>query len=88
MRDQQYATKLYKSEDILLSVYHGKPKKNVLLLSTLHTDAAIADNQKKVLEIVKGYNEAKYGVNVVDHMARKYTFRTMTRRWPVHFFQK
>ena len=68
-------------------MYQGKPKKNVLLLSTLHTDVAIADNEKKTRETVKCYNETKYGVDVVDQMARKYTVRTMTRRWPVHSFQ-
>ena len=77
MRGEQFATKLYKSEDILLTVYQGKPKKNFLLLSTLHTDAAIANNQKKIAKIVKCYNETKYGVDVVDQM---YTVRTMTRR--------
>ena len=68
-------------------MYQKKPKKNVLLLSTLHTDAAIADSQKKTPETVKCYNAAKHGVDVVDQMARKYTVRTMTRRWPVHSFQ-
>ena len=87
MRDEQYTTKLYKSNDILLTVYQGKPKKNVLLLSTLHTDITIAENQKKTTETVRCYNETKYGVDVVDQMARKYTVRTMTRRWPVHSFQ-
>ena len=87
LRDEQYATRLYKSEDILLTVYQGKPKKNVLLLSTLHTDVATADNEKKTPETVKCYNKTKYGVDVVDQMARKYTVRTMTRRWPVHSFQ-
>ena len=77
---------MYKSEDILLTVYQGKSKKNVLLLSTLHTNAAIADNQNKTRETVKCYNETKYGVDVVDQMARKYTVRTMTRRWPVYSF--
>ena len=80
MRDKQYATKLYKSKNFLLAVYQGKPKKNVLLLSTLHTGVAIADNQKQTPETVKCYNETKYGVNVVDQMARKYTVRTMIRR--------
>ena len=38
MRDDQFATKLYKSDDyILLTVYQGKRKKNVLLLSTLQS---------------------------------------------------
>ena len=47
MRNEQYATNLYKSSDMLLTVYQGKPKKNVLLLSTLHTNAAIGENKKK-----------------------------------------
>ena len=43
MRDEQFTTKLYKSDDdILLIVYQGKRKKNVLLLSTLHADVIIA----------------------------------------------
>ena len=88
MRDEQFATKLYKSDDdILLTVYQGKRKKNVVLLSTLHADATIADNQKKTPETVKCYNDTKYGVDVIDQMARKYTIRTMTRRWPIHSFQ-
>ena len=40
MRDEQFATKLYKSDDyILLTVYQGKRKKNflLLLLSTLQS---------------------------------------------------
>ena len=46
MKDEQYATKLWKFEDILLCMYHGKPKKNVLL-STLHTDAVIETTKRK-----------------------------------------
>ena len=87
MRNEQYATSLYQSGDMLLTVYQGKPKKKVLLLSTLHTNAAIGENKKKTPETVKCYNETKYGVDVVDQMARKFTARTMTRRWPVHSFQ-
>ena len=87
MRNEQYATKLYKSGDMLLTVYQGKPKKNVLLPSTLQTYAAIGGNKKKIPETVKCYNETKYGVGVVDQMAQKYTVRTMTGRWPVRSFQ-
>ena len=85
MRDEQYATMLDKSEDILLTVYQGKPKKNVLLLSTLQTDAAIAYNQKKTPKTIK--NKTKFGVDVVDLMARYYIVRTRTRRWHVYSFQ-
>ena len=87
MRVEQYATKLYKSKDILLTVYQGNLKKNVLFLSTLHTDASIADHQKKTSKSVKCYNKTKYGVDVVDQMTCKYTVRKMTRKWSVHSFQ-
>ena len=78
-RNEHYATNLYKSGNMLLTVYQGKPKKNALLLSTLHTNAAIGESKKKTSETVKCYNETKYGVDVVDQMSRKYTVRTMTR---------
>ena len=68
-QNQQYATNLYKSEDMLLTLYPGKPKKNVLLLSTLHTNGAIGENKKKTPETVKCYNETKYGVDVVDQIS-------------------
>ena len=87
MRNKQCATSLYKSMDMLLTVYQGKSKKNVLLVSTLHTNAAIGKNNKKNPETVKRYNETKYTVDAVDQMARKYTARTMTRRWPVYLFK-
>ena len=71
---------------MLLTLYQGKPTKNVLLLSTLHLNAAISENKKKTPETVKCYNETKYGVDVVDQMARKYTVRTMAKRSSVHSF--
>ena len=61
--------------------------RHVLLLSTLHTDATIADNQKKTPETVNCYIETKYGVDIVNQMACKHIVRTITRRWPVHSFQ-
>ena len=53
MRNEQYATSFYKSGDMLLTVYQGKPKKNVLLLSTLHTNGAIGEYKQKTPETVK-----------------------------------
>ena len=57
------------------------------ILSTLHQNITIADNAKKTPESVKAYSDTKYGVDIVDPMARKYTVRTSTRRWPIHSFQ-
>ena len=72
MRNEQYTNKFYYSGDILLSVYKGKPEKKVLLLTTLNTNAAIAENKKKTPETVKHNNEVKYGANVVERMAWYY----------------
>ena len=87
MKEPLYSTTLYKSGDATMTVYQGKTKKNVAILSTLHQNITIADNAKKTPESVKAYNDTKYGVDIVDQTARKYTVRTSTSRWPVHSFQ-
>lgn len=92
-RDVQYSkaplydTKIMKHNSITLTVYQGKAKKNVLVMSTLHPSTTIASNEKKLPETVEFYNSTKYGVDVVDQMARQYSTRSGTRRWPVHVFQ-
>ena len=65
-----HACKLCKSEDITLSAYQGKVTKHVLILSTMHKDITIANNAKKKPETVSSYNEAKYGVDIVDQLAK------------------
>jgi len=87
MKEELHSCKLYKSGDITLTAYQGKVNKHVLILSTMHSDITIADNAKKTPETVSSYNETKYGVDILDQMAKKYTCRTGTRRWPIHSFQ-
>ncbi|XP_073494170.1 uncharacterized protein [Phyllobates terribilis] len=89
MKEELYNTKVFRNEDnFTLTVYQGKPNKNVVILSSVHPDVVVAsDSAKKTPETVKFYNETKYGVDVVDQMARKYTTRTCTRGWPVHAFE-
>ena len=79
MKEPLYSTTLHKSGDVTMTVYQGKTKKNVAILSTLHQSITIADNAKKTPERVKAYNVTKYGVDIVDQMARKYTVRPCTR---------
>ena len=81
MKEPLYSTTLYKSGDVTITVYQAKTKKNVAILSTLYQNITIADNAKKTPESVKAFNDTKYGVDIVDQMARKYTVRTSTRRW-------
>ena len=69
MRKEQYATKLFKFKDNLLTVYQKKCKKNTLLLSSLHTEGIKADNPNKTPETVKCFNKTKCKLDVVDQMA-------------------
>jgi len=69
-----------------LTVYKCKPNKNVILLSSLHQSVGIASDPKKIPETVAFYNSTKYGVDVVDQMARKYSVKASSRRWPVQVF--
>lgn len=85
-KDPVQTTVLYKTGDTILTSYQGKPNKNVLVLSTLHTGVTISEGPKKLPDSVEYYNMTKCGVDTVDQMARKYTVRAGTRRWPVHVF--
>lgn len=63
-----------------MTVYQGKKKKNVILLSTLHQEVSVGKEGKMKPETVTFYNSTKYGVDVVDQMARKYTTKAASRR--------
>ncbi|KAF2879644.1 hypothetical protein ILUMI_26526 [Ignelater luminosus] len=82
-RGDLYETVLLKTDNdnCILTVYQAKPNKNVLLLSTLHTSVTINTNEKKKKpKTVLYYNDTKYGVDVADQMARKYTVKASSRR--------
>lgn len=83
-KDALHSSRLFKSGDTTLTSYQGKVHKNVLLLSTLHSSVEVASDGKKLPETVHFYNSTKYGVDVVDQMARKYTVKSASRRWPIH----
>ena len=79
-------TKVMKTTDATLTVYQSKPNKNVCILSTMHTGVSIGGDPKKKPVSVTDYNKTKYGVDIMDQMARKYSVKTATRRWPVAVF--
>ena len=41
---------------------------------------------KKFPETVQYYNELKFGVDVIDQMARLYSTKVLSRRWPLQIF--
>ncbi len=75
-------TLIAKSGSCILTSYKCTKSKSVTLLSTLH-DGAEIEGEKKKPTTVLDYNSTKYGVDVVDQMARQYTCKVASRRWPV-----
>ena len=57
-------------------------------MSTLYRDVEIPshDSPKKKSETVLLYNKTKAGADFVDHMARKFSVRAESRRWPINVF--
>ena len=65
-------------EQIPLTVYQGKPRKNVCILSTVHTGVGTFSGAKAKPESVMYYNNTKYGEDVPDQMARAYSVKGCT----------
>ncbi|XP_034533106.1 LOW QUALITY PROTEIN: uncharacterized protein LOC117807812 [Notolabrus celidotus] len=83
---ERFATTILKHERATLTVYQGKPRKSVALLSTMHPTVSIRSDRKRKPETVTYYNVTKVGVDVLDQMALQYTIKGGTRRWPVAVF--
>ena len=79
---------IYKSNGYTLTVYKSKPNKKVPLLSTKHKHVRIDKTNKKLPETVSFYNETKFLVYVTNQMARKYSVKSDSRRWPLQVFFK
>jgi len=63
------------------------PKKNkcVLLLSTMHYNAAVNEESKKP-EMVHFYNSTKGGTDTFDQLCHNYSTARRTNRWPLRVF--
>jgi len=68
------------------TIYQGKFNKNVRLLNTLHSTIDIETNRKTLRKTVQFYNKTKFGVDILDQMARRYSTKAAARRWSVHVF--
>ncbi|KAK4324272.1 hypothetical protein Pmani_005112 [Petrolisthes manimaculis] len=62
----------------------SKAKKNVMLLSSMHTQPSIGDSGKP--EIIEFYNSTKGGVDTFDQMCGAYSTARKTRRWTLSMF--
>ena len=73
---------LQKNYGCILTSYKCKKNKSDSLLSTLHQSIKFIGEKHKPLTIVD-YNKTKFGVDVVDQMARIYSCKLSSHRWPV-----
>ncbi|CAK6965203.1 piggyBac transposable element-derived protein 4-like%2C partial [Scomber scombrus] len=66
--------------------YCPKKGKNVMLLSTMHKDAALSTREDKITQMVLDYNETVAGVDNLDKVTATYSCRRMTACWPLVIF--
>jgi hypothetical protein len=83
---ERFSSKIFKSDNCTLTIYKSKAKKKVLLLSSKHKAVKVEKVGKCLPETVLFYNKTKYGVDMIDQMARKYSVKSKSRRWPVQVF--
>ena len=69
----------------LLTVDKARKKKLVYVLSIVHQSVAVDETQREIARNCK-LLQKKVGVDVLVQMARYYTIKTATRRWPVAIF--
>ena len=81
-----FSLHVYKLENCTLTVYKSKSNVKILLLSTKHTSVQVEDNYKHVPEGTAFYNKTRFGVDVVDQMARKYSVKAGSFRWLLQVF--
>ncbi len=80
-------TCLFAWDSPVMMVSHiPKPRKNVLLLSTMHSQPDISQRENRAPEVNLFYNSTKGGVDVVDQMIDIYRCKAATNRWPMVVF--
>ncbi|XP_034048225.1 piggyBac transposable element-derived protein 1-like [Thalassophryne amazonica] len=67
--------------DTSLVSYVPKKGKNVVLMSTLHGDGIICDQEHHKTEIIMDYNATKGGVDNMDKLVTAYSCKRGTLRW-------
>lgn len=82
----RFSSKIFTSDNCTLTIYKSKPNKKVLLLSSKHKFVSIENNDKRLPETVSYYNKTKFGVDMTDQMARKFTTKSKSCRWPLQVF--
>ena len=86
MRNEWFSSHIFQNNTTTLTVYQTKPTENVLLLSSMHHTVSIGNEPKKIPETVQNYNSSKYGIDVLDQMARLYSSKCSSHHWHFQVF--
>ncbi|KAL2714353.1 piggyBac transposable element-derived protein 4-like [Vespula squamosa] len=62
-------------------MYKSKPNKKVFLLSSIHNLIEIEKSDKRIPETISFYNSTKFGIDMMNRMARKYSVKSKSYRW-------
>lgn len=83
-----YSSKFGFQKDVTLVTHIPKKNKVVILMSSLHHDAAIDEStgEKRKPEINTFYNSTIGGVHVADELSATYDVSGNSRKWPLTVF--
>ena len=83
-----YTLRFFFTTDGIMILYHkAKKKKDVFLLSSLHTASVVNENEaKKKPEAILHHISTKGDVDNADEMLRCYSTKATSRRWPLAAF--
>ena len=75
------------SKKVLLLSHVPKKNKNVLLMSSMHSDAGVEEcrEDRKPL-VIQDYNHGKGGVDIMDSCIEDFSFKRKTNRYPLVTF--
>ena len=74
----------HKNSGAMLVNYQPKANRTVCLLSTMHSSPEVDETTlKKKPEVILFYNKNKVSVDTFDQMARLYSAKSPSRRWPL-----
>ncbi|CAF4192844.1 unnamed protein product [Rotaria sp. Silwood2] len=71
---------------LTLVSYAPKKRHAMILLSSMHHDKVVDNDQKNKPDIILYYNDTKGGVDRMDQMVQTYSCKRKTKRWPMTFF--
>lgn len=87
-KDREIGTSLYGfTKDYTMVSYVTKPKKAVILVSSMHHNKETDVATNKPIMIID-YNKTKGGVDEVDKKCSNYSCSRRTRRWPMVLFYR